>query len=651
MSSLVNLHSSSGHSRSNFLPSLAKLANSPFYQDVRIVCSDGVVVRWNRYASRLASNVDPMVFNCRFLLAANSSMLAKCLFDSWQSDEDDSVVVVPGLSSATLGTMLACTLNRAVRGDILSVNEQQAMGLLGFSLLNGSGEGQNIKDRRTQQYQQLLVSSKTLPPSKRMLSVEIQEEEDNDEEDTSDDGEMSSDESLDPTTLGQVTGESDLTQHESLCHQEGIVNDKSKFTQEDNVSTEFSDIPEVQDVGLDTISMSADLLEVEERSLLDNNISEEITEELTGNKLKHCGGTGPHDVNGAISDGKGLLVINGELDTDIENALEDSASVLDTPRREDEVVKLSNHAGGSVQDQDANNPFSPNNRSPSPRFKDKSHRARLVCPEPSCKLSFERAAHLEQHVAAHRNSSVGGFECGECGKRFFHMANLRAHERYHVDRALMLSCPHCEKTFKGKRVLANHVKSAHFLAKCPHCDEEMPRNRLNGHLREVHQVKRVKKSDSDEDPDHRTYACEFCKKKFSTPNALMHHRRVHDGDPPPEELEPIGEDATGSCVRWVSLEKSTIICDCLRLLGVVYANAIMPLHVICGLTSGVITLPASVRSAESSSRTWLLTSTTFTQSNGSARSRGRAAQYAPKSSPPTTPPSTISRRLTAATQK
>lgn len=101
----------------DLLTSLSKLADNECFHDVQLVCSDGVIT-WNR-----------------FLIASNSDFLAQCLSETSDWDEGCSSLILPDISSSTLSTLLRCTLDFGVRRDILSVNEQQVMTLLGFSLL------------------------------------------------------------------------------------------------------------------------------------------------------------------------------------------------------------------------------------------------------------------------------------------------------------------------------------------------------------------------------------------------------------------------------------------------------------------------------------------------------------------------------------
>ena len=42
------------------------------------------------------------------------------------------------MSVSTVTSMLGCTLNPAVRNDTLSVNEEEVMALLGFTILTAS---------------------------------------------------------------------------------------------------------------------------------------------------------------------------------------------------------------------------------------------------------------------------------------------------------------------------------------------------------------------------------------------------------------------------------------------------------------------------------------------------------------------------------
>ena len=100
----------------DILGNLSKISQNSLFQDVKVICSDGIVW-WNQ-----------------FLLAANSSWLRSCFSDLDHVQEDVVTILIPEISSSTLSSMLKCTLNHAVRRDTLSVNEQQVMTLLGFSL-------------------------------------------------------------------------------------------------------------------------------------------------------------------------------------------------------------------------------------------------------------------------------------------------------------------------------------------------------------------------------------------------------------------------------------------------------------------------------------------------------------------------------------
>jgi len=89
------------------------------FRDVILKCRDGSV-GWSK-----------------FLLAANSPLLSKSLSQTEQ-DEGCDVILLPDMSVSTVTSMLGCTLNPAVRNDTLSVNEEEVMALLGFTILTAS---------------------------------------------------------------------------------------------------------------------------------------------------------------------------------------------------------------------------------------------------------------------------------------------------------------------------------------------------------------------------------------------------------------------------------------------------------------------------------------------------------------------------------
>ena len=83
------------------------------------------------------------------------------------------------------------------------------------------------------------------------------------------------------------------------------------------------------------------------------------------------------------------------------------------------------------------------------------------------------------------------FECTDCGKRYKHLSNLRAHAKVHTAEAKV--CPFCKKRFGRK---ANYEE----------------------HLR-VH---------TGETP----YECKFCRRKFKHRHSWKDHLRIHTGEKP-----------------------------------------------------------------------------------------------------------------------
>ncbi len=139
----------------------------------------------------------------------------------------------------------------------------------------------------------------------------------------------------------------------------------------------------------------------------------------------------------------------------------------------------------------------------------------FLCPVAGCNLKFSRAQHLEQHAASHSRDKR--FVCDDCGKIFFHAANLRDHFRYHADLSRDLPCSECGAVLKGKRALANHNASRHCTAECPTCGLKMSRAALKRHTAKEHNASEKK-----------SHKCEACQKCFSAMRALMLHKRTHE---------------------------------------------------------------------------------------------------------------------------
>lgn len=96
---------------------------------------------------------------------------------------------------------------------------------------------------------------------------------------------------------------------------------------------------------------------------------------------------------------------------------------------------------------------------------------------PSCEKSFSRKANLDSHVN-HVHNTERNFECIICGLRVKTKGILRMHKKIHsTNPEDMLGCTMCERSFKTKNQLTNHMVSFRSL--------NMLKTSLNSYFRSV----------------------------------------------------------------------------------------------------------------------------------------------------------------------
>ena len=107
-----------------------------------------------------------------------------------------------------------------------------------------------------------------------------------------------------------------------------------------------------------------------------------------------------------------------------------------------------------------------------------------------CDKAFKAKIHLDNHMLQH--SGDRPFECRECGERFRHKLSLISHSRIHSDSRPFV-CDTCGKAFRDNSTLKAHTR--------------------------VH---------SGEKP----YKCNLCDKSFTQRAGLNYHKAVHAGEKP-----------------------------------------------------------------------------------------------------------------------
>ncbi|KAL9700480.1 hypothetical protein quinque_003921 [Culex quinquefasciatus] len=139
-----------------------------------------------------------------------------------------------------------------------------------------------------------------------------------------------------------------------------------------------------------------------------------------------------------------------------------------------------------------------------------------------CQKIFKVKQDLQEHVkAVHLGEIV--FKCETCGTEYRSKTALRNHQARHSD-VYNFPCQQCDKKFKVKILLHKHIQSVHKEAslECEHCFQMFHfKFKLLDHIENVHKIRM-------------RFFCDVCVASFYSQDDLATHKARHDS---PKNLE------------------------------------------------------------------------------------------------------------------
>lgn len=142
------------------------------------------------------------------------------------------------------------------------------------------------------------------------------------------------------------------------------------------------------------------------------------------------------------------------------------------------------------------------------------HKDRVNCPICSRLITVNS---LKRHIKRHKSAiHPPKWKCKNCDKSFLSHYLLNVHMRSHVN---IYQCDLCEKGARNKASLQSHMRD-HFELnphRCKHCNRGFKLKRvMEQHVARIHFTE-----------DQKKFQCEICKTKFGMKNFLDNHRRNH----------------------------------------------------------------------------------------------------------------------------
>ena len=137
---------------------------------------------------------------------------------------------------------------------------------------------------------------------------------------------------------------------------------------------------------------------------------------------------------------------------------------------------------------------------------------------PNCDKAFKAKIHLDNHMLQH--SGDRPFQCGQCGENFRHKLSLISHSRIHTDSRPYV-CDTCGRAFRDNSTLKAHtrVHSGDKPYKCNLCDKSFTQRAGLNYHKNVHSGTKP----------HKCNQCDFATAKKAS--LINHIKTMHKNDP------------------------------------------------------------------------------------------------------------------------
>ncbi|KAL0853019.1 hypothetical protein ABMA27_012800 [Loxostege sticticalis] len=161
----------------------------------------------------------------------------------------------------------------------------------------------------------------------------------------------------------------------------------------------------------------------------------------------------------------------------------------------------------------------------------------------ACELAYSRLSDLRYHVIrSHLKQKF--IRCPHCPETFMYHSQRKEHisSTHSKEKPDKFACAHCDRQFKRKNTLAEHMMDVHIEKKCRHCNLRFVRKKYLFHLNEKHGVSMptcgvcglrtlmqssLVRHQRNVHLNEKNKKCQLCSKMFYTQSNLQDHMITH----------------------------------------------------------------------------------------------------------------------------